>query len=493
MTASPTNKPLTRVAQFTAFALFLGLPLALVLLDIFTACEARYLFLASLGAYFGYGIVLSGLMFVISRKALVEISLSGPPSPGTASLTLAIPAFNEAKTISACINSVLAQTSVPDQIIVVNDGSQDDTIEILVHEYDMKAAPSAPGGRIIRSYHSRSHPQLHLLDCSHAGKASALNTALIAAEGELFITLDADSVLARDALARLSARMMSDPDGSKVIAAGGIVQPANGLSSSHMASGTGGLPKGLLVRLQWIEYATGFVWRFGWSFMNTLLLVSGSFSGFRTEPLKTCGGFDPDSLTEDYEVAYRLHEYCRRKKLPYVICTAPDALAFTLAPETIPTLFAQRIRWFQGFLQTLISYRRLVLNPAYGWLGVFMLPVKAMDALVPLWGLYLYVMLAVNAFSERVSLPVSLCFVAALIFGRLAIETLSGWALLYLREHYIRPRLGFRQNLIAASLVPLNALFHRILWLAYSLTAHWRLVTRRRRRRIMGRRGFQGA
>jgi hypothetical protein len=134
----------------------------------------------------------------------------------------------------------------------------------------------------------------------------------------------------------------------------------------------------------------------------------------------------------------------------------------------------------------------LVLNPSYGWLGVFMIPVKAMDALVPLWGLYLYVMLAVNAFSERVSLPVSFCFVAALIFGRLAIETLSGWALLYLREHYIRPRLGFRQNLIAASLVPLNALFHRILWLAYSLTAHWRLVTRRRRRHVMGRRGFQG-
>lgn len=489
MTRGARNNRLAQAAPMLAFAVFLGLPLALVLLDIFTACEARYLFLASLGAYFGYGIVLSALMFVISRKALIEISLNGEPASQTLSLTLAIPAFNEVETILACIDSVLAQTRTPDQIIVVNDGSQDETLDVILSSYDMSALPTRPGAKVLHRYSSRTRPELTVLDCAHGGKAAALNIALGEANGALFVTLDADSILARDALAQLTARMEDD---AQVMAAGGIIQPANGLAASDMASGTGGLPRGLLVRLQWIEYATGFVWRFGWSYMNTLLLVSGSFSGFRTALLRACGGFDPDSLTEDYEVAYRLHEYCRRKKLSYRVCTAPDALAFTLAPETLPSLFAQRIRWFQGFLQTLISYRRLVLNPAYGWLGTFMLPVKAMDALVPLWGLYLYVMLAVNALSERVSLPVSLCFVAALIGGRLAIETLSGWALLTLRERYIRPRLGFRQNLMAAALVPLNAAFHRVLWLAYSLTAHWRLATRRQRRRVMGRRGFQG-
>ena len=114
--------------------------------------------------------------------------------------------------------------------------------------------------------------------------------------------------------------------------------------------------------------------------------MSGAFGAFRTGILREIGGFSGASLVEDYEIIYRLHERMRRAGRDYRVAVVPDAVAYTDSPDTVPSFLHQRTRWFTGFLQTLWEYRRMVGDPRMGLLGGLMLPIKCVDAILPLWG-----------------------------------------------------------------------------------------------------------
>ncbi len=123
--------------------------------------------------------------------------------------------------------------------------------------------------------------------------------------------------------------------------------------------------------------------------------MSGAFGAFRTRTLREIGGFSGTSLVEDYEIIYRLHERMRSAGRAYRVEVVPDAVAYTDSPDTVPTFVHQRTRWFAGFLQTLWEYRRMVGDPRMGMVGGLMLPIKCVDAILPLWGsLSLAVLLA---------------------------------------------------------------------------------------------------
>jgi cellulose synthase/poly-beta-1,6-N-acetylglucosamine synthase-like glycosyltransferase len=209
-----------------------------------------------------------------------------------------------------------------------------------------------------------------LLRLPKVGKAAALNAALKVARHEVVITLDADTRLEPDAVARLALAFL-DP---KVQAAGGWIFVRNSDS-------------GWLTLWQFLEYIRNLLWRNGLAHLGVLLQVSGAFGAFRRETLLRLGGFDSGSLTEDYEIIYRIHRDYLERRDPCRIVTCSDAIAHTEAPARFGSFVAQRQRWFAGFLRTLWAYRSMVGNPTYGRLGFLMLPIKVLDALLPLYAL----------------------------------------------------------------------------------------------------------
>lgn len=313
--------------------------------------------------YLGYELGLSGLLVAAAWVGIRERKRAGGSAPVSPALPVSvlIAAHNERSCIVDTLESVFAQTGVDlAEVLVASDGSTDGMVQMLAER---------PGTG------ATADPRLRVLDLTKMGKGAALNAALAEAGGEIVVTLDADTRLAPGALAALVRAFADDP---RVAAAGGFVYVRNA------RPGTGGT---WITRYQFWEYVKNFLWRVGLVRLGVCLQVSGAFGAFRTRVLRDeLGGFDAASLVEDYEIIFRLHERFRRAGRAYRVAVAPGAAAFTEGPETLGAFVGQRTRWFAGFLQTMWDYRRLVGDPRMGRLGWFMLPVKCVDAVLPLWG-----------------------------------------------------------------------------------------------------------
>ncbi len=320
--------------------------------------DARALFFLTL-AYFVYELGVQGLLVTAAWLGLRD-RWNRKAENATASMSILIAAHNERSCIVETLESVFAQEGCDLRVIVASDGSVDGMNEFLVERYGLR---SADGVRF-------NAGRLLLLALPKLGKGAALNAALAEADAELVVTLDADTRLASGSLAAL-AGTFNDP---RVMSAGGFIYVRN------VESG------GWLVRYQYWEYLKNFIWRIGLVHLNVCLQVSGAFGAFRTATLREIGGFSGRSLVEDYEIIFRLHERLRLAGRDYKVEVVPGAVAYTESPDTVPSFVHQRTRWFAGFLQTLWEYRRLVGNPSMGALGLFMLPIKCVDAILPIWG-----------------------------------------------------------------------------------------------------------
>ena len=298
-------------------------------------------------------------------------------------LSILIAAHNEHSCIFATLESVFAQGGVSPEVIIASDGSSDGMNEQLIARYalrqDTAATVSAPDAVCWRH---GTQPGLALLVLPKVGKGRALNAGLGLVAAEIVVTLDANTRLAPGALGAVGAAFAAP----QVAAAGGFVYVRN-------AAGGPWLP-----RYQYWEYVKNFMWRIGLAHLGVCLQVSGAFGAFRTRVLREIGGFSGTSLVEDYEVIYRLHERMKLTGTAYRVEVVPDAVAYTESPETVPSFVHQRTRWFAGFLQTLWTYRRLVGDLRMGLVGALMLPIKCVDAVLPLWGsLSLAILLAAAA------------------------------------------------------------------------------------------------
>jgi cellulose synthase/poly-beta-1,6-N-acetylglucosamine synthase-like glycosyltransferase len=325
-------------------------------------------------AYFSYELGLNILLVAAAwfglrarRHAFSSRVPSGVAAPG---LSVLIAAHNERSCIFSTLDSVFAQAAVAPQVIVASDGSSDGMNEELIARFALRqdAAFSEEHGGA--RWTNGTRPGLSLLVLPKVGKGRALNAGLALVSEDVVVTLDADTRLAPAALASLGAVFESEI----VAAAGGFVYVRN----------AGGGP--WIARYQYWEYVKNFMWRIGLAHLGVCLQVSGAFGAFRTRILREIGGFSGTSLVEDYEVIYRLHERLKRAGTAYRVEVAPDAVAYTDSPETVPAFVHQRTRWFAGFLQTLWTYRRMVADPRNGLVGTLMLPIKCVDAILPLWG-----------------------------------------------------------------------------------------------------------
>ena len=299
-------------------------------------------------------------------------------SPLTPAISVLLPAYNEEAGIVESVRSLVRLRYPRYEIVVVNDGSTDETLPRLQAEFDLVPAHRAlrdtlPTAAVRATYVSRRHPELVVIDKDNGGKADALNCGIAAARHPYFCAVDADAMLEESALLNVAKPLLDDPD--LVVATGGIVRIANGCRIEHGRVVQVGLPASRLARLQVVEYFRAFlVGRVGWSRLKSLLIISGAFGVFQRSVVEAVGGYATDTVGEDAELVVRLHRYMRERGEDYRIEFMPDPVCWTEAPEDLRTLARQRRRWQRGLAETLWRHKTMIGRPSYGALGVLALP-----------------------------------------------------------------------------------------------------------------------
>lgn len=270
---------------------------------------------------------------------------------------------NEELTIIENVRSLLALQYPEYEVIVINDGSKDDTLNVLIREFGLKrqshvsvrsvVPSSAPSG----IYHNPQYPQLYVIDKENGGKADSLNAGINLSHYPLIASIDADSLLERDALIRLAQVYMENPE--ETVAIGGNVRIANGCRIEDGMVKEVRLPDKILPMFQTIEYMKAFLGgRIGWSSINGLIIVSGAFGLFRKDCVIAVGGYREGYPGEDMNIIIKLHKYMLENKKKYRIAFCPDAVCWTQAPDSLHILASQRKRWGRGNLKNMIEYLR---------------------------------------------------------------------------------------------------------------------------------------
>ncbi len=296
---------------------------------------------------------------------------------GAPPVTIIVPAYNEAATIVEASRSLLTLRYPDYEILIVNDGSTDATLEVLQTTYRLQPAPRFPLAHLptapVRGvYQSQTHLNLWVIDKENGKRADAINAGINFCRTPLLCIVDADGILEPEALMRIVRPFLEDVH---TVASGGIIRVVNGCRVQDGLVADVRLPKRWLARFQVVEYLRSFLaGRVGWDALQIMLLISGAFGMFRRDLVVAVGGLAHDSVGEDFELTVRLHRYCRERRLPYAIHFVPDPVAWTEVPETTALLGRQRDRWQRGLIDTLRRHRRLMLNPRYGRIGLVAYP-----------------------------------------------------------------------------------------------------------------------
>jgi cellulose synthase/poly-beta-1,6-N-acetylglucosamine synthase-like glycosyltransferase len=296
---------------------------------------------------------------------------------GAPPITLVAPAYNEEPTCVESVRSLLTLEYPEYEIVVVNDGSKDRTVERLVEAFNLRPAARIPtaalGTQPMRQvYRSRRHPNLWVLDKENGGKADALNAGINYCRTPLFCAMDADSLLERQALVRIVRPFLED---ASTVAAGGILRIANGCVVKQGQVVEVRLPRNLWAKFQVLEYLRAFLsGRMGWDALDATLVISGAFGIFKRSTVVDAGGYATDTVGEDMELVVRLHRHCSERRIPYKIHFVPDPVAWTECPESLSVLSRQRDRWQRGLFQSLTRHRVMLLNSTYGKAGVLAFP-----------------------------------------------------------------------------------------------------------------------
>ena len=290
-------------------------------------------------------------------------------------ISVLVPAYNEEATIAASVRSLLQLSYSEFEIIVINDGAKDRTLEVLIKEFGLVPFPEAydqrlPAKPIRTIYYSPDHRNLRVIDKENGGKADALNAGINLSRSPLFCGIDADSVLQRDSLRMVVQPFLDDP---RTVACGGTVRISNGCVITKGFLTKVGLPTNILALFQIVEYLRAFLFgRLGWSPMNAMLIISGAFGLFHKDTVISVGGYLHDTIGEDMELVVRIHRQMRLSGKPYRITFTPEPVCWTEAPEDFRTLKNQRIRWQRGLCESLTKNIDLLFHPrggAVGWLA----------------------------------------------------------------------------------------------------------------------------
>ncbi len=352
------------------------------------------------------------------RHQLWRRMLSSPLAPR---ISILVPAYDESVSITTTVTQLLSLTYPNLEVVVVNDGSSDDTLDLLVADFGL--SPVLPVFRrmidtrpVRQLYRAPDDPRLVVVDKHNGGKADALNAGVNVASGELVCAIDADTVVAPDALQQMVSPFLTD---RRTVAVGGTIRLVNEATWQHRQVEALHAPRHLLVGAQAVEYARSFlVGRLAWNPIGGNLIISGAFGVFDKDALIEVGGYEISSVGEDMELIVRLRRTAYERRQVARVEFTPDPVAYTEAPVSLRTLARQRNRWFRGLLDVLTRHRRMILNPRYGSAGMLAMPyfllVEALAPVVEAVGLTLVVTgLAVGWLEPAALAPVAIAYLAS--------------------------------------------------------------------------------
>lgn len=291
-------------------------------------------------------------------------------------VTLVVPAHNEGANILPTLRS-LRQHYPEYEIVVVNDGSTDGTLELLTAAYSLEPFPEAYRARLktqpVRAvYQSAVEPRMRVVDKENGGRGDAVNAGVNIAHYPWVCRVDADSILQRDSLMLIVEPLLDD---ATVIASGGTIRVANGCKSRDGLFLEAGLPRKPLVLFQVIEYLRAFLYgRMGWSAMNAHLIISGAFGIYHKETFIAAGGYRSDTVGEDMELIVRLHRTLSAQRKRYRITFVPEPICWSTVPEDVGTLRRQRTRWQVGLAESMTMNRGLMFHKEGSFAGWFAFP-----------------------------------------------------------------------------------------------------------------------
>jgi poly-beta-1,6-N-acetyl-D-glucosamine synthase len=335
------------------------------------ALALAYLFLAALSAW--------EMRKYMMKNHFVDYKyiLSSPFAPG---ISLIAPAYNEGLTIIDNIKSLLSIVYNNFEVIVINDGSKDDTLEKMIKgfdlvqvDYDFHQKLTTKQVRGIYKSRNKAFQKLLVVDKANGGKADALNVGLNISNKELVACIDVDCIIEPEALLKMVKPFLEES--TEVIASGGVVRIANSCIVEEGRLTKVRLPEKMIARFQVLEYMRAFLLsRIAWSKLNGLLLISGAFGLFKREIALNAGGYNHNTVGEDMELVVRMRAYMHEQKRPYKVTYIPDPLCWTEAPSSYEILGRQRNRWTRGTFETLKIHRKLFFNPRYGVMGMVSYP-----------------------------------------------------------------------------------------------------------------------
>ncbi len=342
---------------------------------------------------FIYGVALLLIYAVLAVLSFINIRLflrkesytdynlivGSPLAPG---ISVIAPAFNEGLTIISNVRSLLTFDYPNYEVIIINDGSTDDTLEKVVNEfslvkvdfaYDVKIS-SKPIRGIYKST-DEAYAKLLVVDKENGkAKADATNAGLNVAAYPYFLCTDVDCILHAQTLQMLIKPIMEE-ENTRVIATGATLRMANSCEVDEGVLVNIKAPRPLLARFQELEYIRSFVLgKMGWSYINAVPNVSGGLGLFDKEIAIKAGGYDPASFGEDMELRMRVSRYVYDNKIKSSVRYIPNTLCWTEGPTTVKIFMRQRTRWARGLLQLMLAHKKMFFNPAYGRVGMIVYP-----------------------------------------------------------------------------------------------------------------------
>ncbi len=302
-------------------------------------------------------------------------------SPLSPKISIIAPAFNESKTIIDNVRTLLSLYYNNFEVIIVNDGSTDDTFELMKEAYDLVKVNyyfdyRIPCERIRGVYRSKnpSYNRLTIIDKNNGGKADSLNAGINICHSDLFVSIDADSIIEADSRLKLVKPFLEEKD-KKVIGTGGVIRIVNSCEVERGHIKEIKIPSNFLPRLQVLEYTRAFLLgRMAWSQLDGLMLISGAMGLFDRETVIKAGGYSVKTVGEDMELVLRMRRYMAENDTKYEVTYIPDPLCWTEVPSDLKSMRKQRTRWTRGLIESLRTHRKMFLNSQYGRLGLLGYP-----------------------------------------------------------------------------------------------------------------------
>jgi cellulose synthase/poly-beta-1,6-N-acetylglucosamine synthase-like glycosyltransferase len=378
-------------------------------------------------------------------------------------ITVLMPVYNEQAKIVQTVRSLLTLHYPNFEVLVINDGSGDETLKRLKEAFNLQLVPQIYRSIVnttqpaLSFYKNPQMPVLTVIDKRHSGKADSLNVGINVAQSPYFCSVDVDTHLKKDALLSLIRPILQTPN--RVVACGGIVDIMGVQEADHVQLTERDLPSHIALRLQVITYLKRCLFgRMAWGHLNSFIGMSGECVLFQRRLVQRIGGYDLFNVLPNMELLLRLHRALEDQYQRSHILFTPELVGWRMLPERSSKLVEDEIQRQRGIIRTLLKFKGMAFRPRYGKLGLATLPLLlTIEVLGPFFETFGYITIAVSMGFGWIAMPAVLffLFLAVVYSSFLSVSSVAAEAILYqgyrirvsiqLALYAVVENLGYRQ------------------------------------------------